>query len=224
MPTKKEITPAQAKANATKARKKAEKEAAEKAAAEAVEAPAPTPAEPVAAPVADGKAEVIAALIKQGYSYNEAVAAVSGQPIKQTVDPEIARNTQKLINGDDSFLPPVPDAPPKDLPIHTISMETREGLENYLFELDQRLNEMRTDHEESLYELTIQIPKKLYEFFVADTLREGAFRKDVSWNEEKHLNMLLKKRLATDPTKGGRVRPSSSGPRGSYDGKAGSWS
>jgi hypothetical protein len=201
------LTPQQ-KANLTKQRKK--------------EAAASHEAQTLTPVLGTGtKADVIASLIKQGLTYDQAVAAVNGTPAPAADD--LAARTKKMIEGDDSDLPPVPDAPPKDLPIVEISFETRKGLENYLFELDQRIREMRGDSKDKLYELTIKLPKNLYEFFAADVLREGVMRKDVLWNEERMIAMLLKQRLALDPTKGGNVKPKSSGPRGSYNAQSGSW-
>lgn len=222
------LTPQQ-KANLTKQRKKEEAERLASNSGEKQEVK-PSPEKSVSAPpVSDGKASVITELVKQGYSYDQASEMVNGtgkgkKAAPKAFDPSnIDPRTQKLIDGDDSDLPPLEDAPDKTLPVVNVQFTTREGLENYLFELEQKIVELRADRSDAVYVLPIPFSKRLYEFLLADTLREGCFRRDTNWTEARMIEMIFKQRLALDPTKGGSVRPSSSGPKSSYDAKAGGW-
>lgn len=239
----KPISAAQLKANETKARKKAEAEAAAAAGAsnpvEKPEAPAAVKPATEQGQGDSGKAGVITELVKQGYSYDQAVAMVNGggaaapapaprQAAQHGDQPFDIRRadaaTRKLIDGDDSHLPPVEDAPEKELEHVEVSFELRDGFENYLFDLEARILELREDRDkDKVYVLPIPFTRKLYEFLLADTLREGVQRRDPNFTEARMVEIIFKQRLATDPTKGGTVRPSSSGPKGSYNATSGGW-
>lgn len=246
----KPISPAQQKANETKARKKAELEknfvaGGEKVAQSASpnypenagasadsgrERNSPSENSPPAAPV-DGRTQVIMGLVQQGYSYDQAAAMVNGtgapapaaQPDRPFNPKAIDARTKKLIEGDDSDLPPVEDVEERELPTVTMDFEVRAGLENYLFELEKRLIELRDDPEDKIYILPIPFSKKLYDFLLADTLREGVMRRDGTFTEARMVEIIFKQRLALDPTKGGTSRASKTGPRGSYNAQSGGW-
>lgn len=178
------------------------------------------------AALAPGQAQVVASLVAAGYSYDDAVAMLNGTggapaaPAKGKK--EIDAATRKLIDGDDSDLPPVEDVEER-FDVVEVDMAPREGFKTLIDDLWTRREEMEDVPKKTLYRVTFDIPAPEFDWLLHRTIQEGQSRKDVGFTVQRALILLLKQQKALDPTRGGRRAGGSSGPKNSFDPKTGGW-
>lgn len=189
---------------------------------------------PATNPPQDGKASVIAALVAQGYSYDEAVAMLSGdgkaknQPGKVSppspgeISEEEKAKIRKLAEGDDSDLPPVEDVP-DTAELVIFPMDKREGHKTLLDDYWNRRGDLEEIKKKARFQLVIELNQPELDWLLHRTIREGQIRKDAEFSVNRTLTLLLKQQKALDNTYGAKASATSSGPRENYNPATGGW-
>ena len=170
-----------------------------------------------------GGAQVVAALVEQGHSYDEAVAMLRGgaaapAPSKKALDEQ----TKKLVEGDDSDLPPVEDVEDK-YDIVDVSLEKRPEFRTFLDDLWTQREALEDVPKKTRYRVTFEIGAPEWDWLLHRTIQEGQARKDVDYSPQKALTLLLKQQKALDPTRGGKRAFGGSGPREGFNPATGDW-
>lgn len=144
------------------------------------------------------EAAVITQLVKDGVPFAEARAQVlGGDTEKAEPEPEI------------DIEPPVIPQKSKDF-----SNEQRK-----LFDVLENIDDQEA------YEIYAEsVPSYLMDWVLRKTLQEAHKRNNPNFLVADFIILLLKEQRAIDPTKGGKVQSSSSGPKDTYNPVTGNWS
>lgn len=182
---------------------------------------------PADASLSPGQVQVVSALVAQGFSFDEAVASLSGGSRTNAADAtstskeDLAR-IKKLAEGDDSDLPPVEDVEEK-FDVVDVDLGKREGFKTLIDDLWTRREELQDVPKKTLYRVTFDIPAPEFDWLLHRTISEGQARRDADYGVQSALVLLLKQQKALDPTRGGRRNFGGSGPKDAYNPQAGGW-
>lgn len=173
-----------------------------------------------------GQAQVVATLCGQGYSYQEAVAMLFGSPshgrVPEPSKGKIDAATQKLIDGDDSGLPPIEDVVEK-FDVVEVDLERRDEFRTLIDDLWTRREEMQDVPKKTKYRVTFDIDAPEWDWLLHRTIEEGKIRKDTEYSVQRAFMLLLKQQKALDPTRGGRRAMGGSGPKEGFNPQSGDW-
>lgn len=140
------------------------------------------------------EAAVIAQLVGSGVPYAEAKAQVLGG----AQDPQ-----------------PIEEEPePKVIP-----QKSKDFSDDQI----QLFEQLENIEDQDSYEINITVPSYLMDWVVRKTLQEAYSRNNPNFLVEDFLILMLKEQRAIDPTKGGKIRSASSGPKDMYNPATGHW-
>ena len=142
------------------------------------------------------EAAVIAELVKSGVSYADAKAQVLGGA---AASPQPAEEEEPE--------PPVIPQRSKDFSNEQVA----------LFEMLENIEDQES------FEINLTVPAYLMDWTIRKTLQEAYTRNNPNFLVEDFLILMLKEQRAIDPTKGGKVRSSASGPKDLYNPATGKW-
>lgn len=184
---------------------------------------------PAQAELGAGQAQVIAALVAQGYSYTDALAMLSGgdvRPSPAAASPALTKEERaeikRLSEGDDSHLPPVEDVADK-FDVVEVSLERREGFKTLIDDLWTRREDLENVSKKTRFRVTLDIELPEFDWLLHRTIQEGQARRDTEFSVGRALTLLLKQQKALDPTRGGKRQGGATGLRQNFDPKNGGW-
>lgn len=181
-----------------------------------------------AVPLSAGQLQVVGMLVAQGFSYDEAVAKLSGDGSKPATSTNAAltdaerEQIRKLSEGDDSDLPPIEDVE-ETVAIEVFSLEKREGFRTLVDDLWTRREELEDVPKKTRYSVTFELEATELDWLLHRTIQEAQARKDAEYGVQRAMTLLLKQQKALDPTRGGRRSFGGSGPKEQYNPTTGDW-
>lgn len=144
------------------------------------------------------EAAVIAELVRAGVPYADAKKQVLGGKVE----------TPQAVAA-----PPEDDEPP------VIPQKSKDFSDEQV----ELYNMLSTIEDSNEYEVTVKLPAYIADWTIRKTLQEAARRNDPKFVVENFILLMLKEQRAIDPSKGGKVRSASSGPRDSFNPAKGNW-
>jgi hypothetical protein len=121
------------------------------------------------------KADVIASLVRDGLSFNEAEALLAGSNKKK----KGKFNTPEMSETDDYTR------------THELNFKARAGVSCYLEEMVERIKDVEDESTEVFYVLPVKLSKGLYHSLLASAIDEGMDGKP-EWTEQDEIHKLIK--------------------------------